>query len=279
MVYISRHPLRVIGAQRQLPAAACAWHLLVVTLVSACLSAGTTYALAREVKPMNELSMRGIKLVEQNKLSEALACFDQNLAKDPDSYWDNYGRGSVLVKHDDFAGALKALNKAVELYPAGVQAVAERAHLYIAMGKTQAAIADTKKAIILLGKAPSWFLYQDLALLHDQAGDRKQSIIDCSESLRQNPKLFWGYYFRACQYFKLGQYQKAADDLTTAAKLHSDAETIKIYSLRADCYDKLGKHDLAQKDRKFAEGYVKEGWADSLLEPNKPSPSGPTKSK
>ncbi len=236
--------------------------------VSLSLLVCTTSSWAGDVAPIDNLCRRGNQLSSENKIPEALSCFDQALKTNPNNFWAYFGRGKALVRVEDYPGALKALNKAVDLDPGHEIALAERARLYIILGNTKLAIADTKKAIAMEGKNPNWSLYQDLALLHDQTGDRKQSIIDCSESLRLNPKLLWGYYFRACQYMKLGQYQKAVDDLTFATTLHSSAETIKIYSLRADCYDKLGKHDLAIKDRKFAEVYVKDGWADSLLEPS-----------
>jgi tetratricopeptide (TPR) repeat protein len=51
----------------------------------------------------------------------------------------------------------------------------------------------------------------------------------------------------------LGKYQAAIDDYGTALKLNpATGSRLKILSDRASCYDKVGQHDLAEKDRKQA---------------------------
>lgn len=64
----------------------------------------------------------------------------------------------------------------------------------------------------------------------------------------------WAYWSRAQLYYRLSRYQLAIDDLTKASQWAAKSKNgHMIYNLRAKCYDKIGRHDLANIDRKKTE--------------------------
>jgi tetratricopeptide (TPR) repeat protein len=68
------------------------------------------------------------------------------------------------------------------------------------------------------------------------------------------PKEYFNYSRRADVYASLHQYQRAVDDYSYAIKINDGRfdDFDSLYTLRARAYDKLGKKDLAEADRKKA---------------------------
>jgi tetratricopeptide (TPR) repeat protein len=246
------------------PLFACAWQFVLGCALISTLSCHQATA-SPEVEAAS-LCQKAVVLMTKNKFREALKLFDSVVRIEPNNPAGYLGRGSALAKLEENEGALKDLNKAIALDPNFAEAYCERGHFYGDIGNSKAAVADLEKSIALSRGKAGWSVYYDLGLLHDIKGESVKAVKDFTETIRRNPDLLWGYYSRAGVYYKMGRFQDAIADLNRCTKMHSSAETIKVYSLRADCYDKTGKHDLAMKDRKLSESYVKGGWADSLLE-------------
>ena len=64
----------------------------------------------------------------------------------------------------------------------------------------------------------------------------------------------WAYWSRAQLYYRLSRYKLAIDDLTKASEWAAKYKNgHMLYNLRAKGYDKIGRHDLANIDRKKTE--------------------------
>jgi tetratricopeptide (TPR) repeat protein len=144
----------------------------------------------------------------------------------------------------------------------------ERGECYSLAKQYQNGVDDQSKAIALVksGKADGMTVndltkedslkvliarYYDLrADDYKSLKDYKHSFEDFDTAIAGNP-IPWDQavylQHRGSAYKSLGQYQKAIDDYTAATKL--DAGNVMNYQLRADSYEKIGKKDLAQKDR------------------------------
>ncbi len=79
----------------------------------------------------------------------------------------------------------------------------------------------------------------------------EEAVQDCNVLLKIEPDSAEVYRDRADLLMKLGRYQQAVSDYTSSIK-YDDTKIAKNYLLRAAAYDKLGKVELAAKDRSTA---------------------------
>lgn len=75
-----------------------------------------------------------------------------------------------------------------------------------------------------------------------------EAVQDCDVLLKIEPDSAEVYRDRADLLMKLGKYRQAVSDYTSSIK-YDDTKIAKNYLLRAAAYDKLGRADLAAKDR------------------------------
>lgn len=160
-----------------------------------------------------------------------------------------------------------------------------------AQGNHEEAIPMYDKIVDLKPDLSIAFLGRGTAYL--EIGDNKKAAKDISRSIKLDPDVPEAYYLRAECLFRLAEYEQALDDLDLLIKaepdrpeaiwkrgltlermrsymnavddftkvIESGMNTSEAYLHRADCYDQLGKKDLAEKDRKAAEsnGSTKSG--------------------
>ncbi|MBP9091730.1 tetratricopeptide repeat protein [bacterium] len=132
-----------------------------------------------------------------------------------------------------------------------------RARLYRDTAQTEKAIADFTKVIEIppnKGGHVDWNLDQtlfDRANLYFAIRDYARAIADYSKIIELDDDSEDAYKKRGDCQFALGQYKKALDDYNLALK-HEVDPTAESYRARANTYEKLGKPELAAKDRKSA---------------------------
>lgn len=133
----------------------------------------------------------------------------------------------------------------------------QRSRLYRDTAQPEKAIADLSKVIEIppsKGGHIDWNLDQtlfDRANLYFAIRDYAHAIADYSKIIDLDDDSEDAYQKRGDCQFALGQYKKALDDYNLALK-HEVDPTAESYSARANAYEKLGKPDLAAKDRKAA---------------------------
>lgn len=200
--------------------------------------------------------------IAKNNHRKALPYLDRAIALDPMSAVAYFMRGHVYFSLEELDLAERDLNKAISLNPRLAEAYWQRARVYGEKGKLDLALSESAKAVELAGSASQSFWYQDRASWYAQKGDNVRAIAEYSNGIKVNPKDFWLYFFRAAAYYKIGSYSKAIADLNIAGKPPSTVSLGRVRQLRAQCYDKLGQHDLAAKDRKAADSEALKQIAD-----------------
>ena len=100
----------------------------------------------------------------------------------------------------------------------------------------------------------------DRANLYFATRDYARAIADYSKIIELDDDSEDAYQKRGDCQFALGQYKKALDDYNLALK-HEVDPTAESYRARANVYEKLGKLELAAKDRKSAQEAQQKRWA------------------
>ncbi|MFA7336878.1 MAG: tetratricopeptide repeat protein [Candidatus Obscuribacterales bacterium] len=133
-----------------------------------------------------------------------------------------------------------------------------RSRLYRDTAQPEKAIADLTKVIEIpanKGGHVDWNLDQtlfDRANLYFAIHDYAHAIADYSKIIELDDDSEDAYQKRGDCQFALGQYKKALADYNLALK-HEVDPTAESYRARANAYEKLGKLELAAKDRKSAQ--------------------------
>jgi tetratricopeptide (TPR) repeat protein len=121
-----------------------------------------------------------------------------------------------------------------------------RAELYEAANKPEQAVADLHKALALNPKF-DW-CYEQLATLHQNMGQPEKALDDFAALAKLNPDDERNYFERGHLELKMGRYADAVGDLSKAIAIEPRLMS-RSYDYRAQAYTKLGKTDLAAKDR------------------------------
>jgi len=129
---------------------------------------------------------RGEKLFSEGKVEEAIKCFEDVLAGDPDNTdaYNNLGVVSYALGNAESAETF--LLKALEIDPNNVNAMMNIADIYCACGHINEAATYMTKAIELAPKNPD--IWASLSSFYKQIGseEESQAALKKSESLRQS---------------------------------------------------------------------------------------------
>ncbi len=194
-----------------------------------------------------------------------------------------FKRGIAYRDIEDYDQAIRDYSEAIRLYPKFGYAYNTRAVVYIEPKKNySAAISDTTNAIRLKTNFDSAYYNRGLAYfylknfsssladftrvvqlkpgdsdayyyrgrIYYEQNDYNQAITNFSRTISLAPKEVESYRFRGICYYAQGDYQAAIDDYTEAIRMQPTANS---YKNRALAYDKLGRSDLANADRRRAQ--------------------------
>lgn len=204
----------------------------------------------------------GVELKNRRQFRPAIEFFSQAIAENPKFALAYRNRASCLMEIDNFDAAMIDVNKALALNPKLAIAYSDRGKIYNERRNSKQAIQDFSTAIALSKSNPNYCFYQDRGSLFKEAGNDNAALADFTEGLKIEPHDCWLHYFRGCIYYKRGNYKDALADATDALKTQSSDEKGSFYQLRAKCYDKLGKPNLAKKDRETATAAVGTFWGE-----------------
>jgi tetratricopeptide (TPR) repeat protein len=216
---------------------------------------------------------------ERGAAKEANVYYLQAVRLAPKDYLTHRALASNYASLKQYPQALNEINTAIGLCPSDPKLYVERGLCYLGLGKTGLAEGDFKKAVV----SPNCghVVYKYLATLYKQQGRLAEAISICdlhikreandetyrdkaelmalnkdhsgarqalSEAIVLAPFNYRNYELRADSYLASGQAEQAVTDYSKALSLEPFFPA-EIYQNRARAYDKLGKKDLAEKDR------------------------------
>ncbi|NOX57061.1 MAG: tetratricopeptide repeat protein [Planctomycetes bacterium] len=181
-------------------------------------------ALQRTPDHFWSLNFMGLCQLKLGRPDAAVASYTAAVARRPDFSWPYVTRAVAFAELKRFEEAHRDFEKAIELEPNLYFIYLNRGAVYVIQQEYKKAVADFEKAAQLR---------PDLAAPHINLGEtyrRQADAVRTESGLVQAIPLF----------------QKALDELTTAARLAPDAA--KIYKLRADVHHRLEASHQALRD-------------------------------
>ena len=152
-------------------------------------------------------------------------------------------------KDKNWAAAVTEFNEAIKLNPQFVIAYEERAGTYGRLKKYVEAIADY--STVIANKPNDWGVYLSRGNLYSESGRDDEAIKDFDKAVQDKNDLVktFALYGRGQVYFKKNEFSEAISDFTMAIQFYKVG---LFYSARAEAYEKIGRKDLAEADRKKA---------------------------
>lgn len=208
------------------------------------------YDLAVKLTPRDAdaLRFRGMHLLSQNKIADAIADLDAALELDPDDAGTHEARGLALSINQKYDEAMESFNKAIELQPESPAAYTHRGRIRALKGDVPAALTDVEHALKL---QPGSIVARQLhASLLGSTGKYEEALADLNVLRRAMPDNTDVLQQIAALYLASKQPSKAVDAYDRAIEI--DAKAAGAFRGRADAQLALGKQGEALTDYEAA---------------------------
>lgn len=230
-----------------------------VTLISAGLSFSAFISIdpvsgAETRTPAGASFARAIACEKTHQYDLAVRYYSKALKLDPKMERALVRRGICFRLLGDFGKAHADFKEAMKLDPRDDGPYRERGTLYGIEHKFDSAMNDFEKAISLDPADAASYYERGLVYHHNMK--YKEAVSDFGTALYLE-KDDDTYTARASSLISLGRYEDALNDLNKAIEL--DPGSKKAYLLRAALYERQGKRNLAEKDIKKGEQYIRQG--------------------
>jgi TonB family protein len=154
-------------------------------------------------------------------------------------------------KSDPGGCALGACAEAIRLDPQYADGYYCRATMYRDQGERDKALSDMDEAIRLKGDNAKYYGLRGLLYGDKNMWDKGLADLNRQIELMGSDATHYDFGRRGDFYVELGKFEEAVKDYTKAIELRPDYHS--YYSDRATAYEKLGKKDLAEADKKKGE--------------------------
>ncbi len=191
---------------------------------------------------------KGVAAYTVGNYAEALAAFSKVLELIPQYKKAYLARGVAYDKLGNYNQAIKDFDKAIELNPEDADVYVGRGLLYGKHGNMNQAIKDFNKAIELKPQLAE--AYDNRGIAYRKLGKDNQAIKDYDKAIELNPKDSSVYYNRGLSYFKLGNNKQAIKDFSKVIEMSPQDK--EAYYFRGYSYGKLGNDNQAFADIKTA---------------------------
>jgi tetratricopeptide (TPR) repeat protein len=173
-------------------------------------------------------------------------------------------KGLAEAKDEHYDAALLDLNRGLALDPrlGNVDVFEARLGAYMSKHQWKEALAETSRLIEL--RPTNGFFYNSRGQIYVLLNQNDLAIKDFLKAQPLIPGHKWLYLELGHCYDRAGQFDKSVAVYSKALAL--DPQFVKAIVYRANAYEKLGKKDLAAKDRDAASS-LSGGWASDLLQP------------
>lgn len=239
--------------------------LMSLLLLAHSIASLTTTTPAMACRECKVLLGKGKAKERSGKFREAMPFYERAVEIDPKNGMTYYYRGELLWR----------LEKPRQALPDYERALARRGNkfkIYEAQGKVYYELNDMPKAVeavtLAYGVAKNDIDRGDAlrfrGKLYCNMKEFDKALKDFNASTALTPTNSMNYKHRGNIYLRRGQYQKALDDFNMALKYCSEPERDLLHSQRANVYEKMGRKDLAEKERKATKNSVIDEWGDFL---------------
>lgn len=151
---------------------------------------------------------------------------------------------------EEYESAIARLTEAIEQGRANTHAYNNRGVAYFEIGEDGKAQPDYEAAIRV--SATNAIAYANLARLAEKNRDFQSAIAHCDRAIEIEPDEPSFRRVRAFLHLKIQNPSAAIADFSTAIEL--DPGFKNTYWQRAETYDDIGRHDLAELDRRIWRG-------------------------
>jgi tetratricopeptide (TPR) repeat protein len=163
-------------------------------------------------------------------------------------------RAAIYAGLGEKEKALKDYEQLSKMEPKSLTAYFQQGQVLESMNKYDDACVVYKKMLPLdetKQKVPlKAIAYKRLAILSSNKGKVKEAVAYLTEAAKFDAEDDEPLRLRGFEHIKLQEYQKAVDDFTEAIDIVPESSS--NFAARAGAYAKLGKTELAEKDRKEA---------------------------
>jgi tetratricopeptide (TPR) repeat protein/S1-C subfamily serine protease len=203
------------------------------------------YNKAIELTPDNALyySHRGDAYFQIGEKQKGIDDYDKAISLDPESAHKYYNRRGVkLYKLEDYEGALRDINKPIELTPDNALYYSNRGDAYFQIGEKQKGIDDYDKAISLDPEsAHKYYNLRGVNLYNLE--DYEGVLRDYNKAIELTPDNAFYYVTRGYAYLKIGNNQKAREDFNKAANLYQKQGNTKKYQRAMEQLEKIQEQE------------------------------------
>jgi tetratricopeptide (TPR) repeat protein len=209
-----------------------------------------TAAYNKTIKDLNafECFEKGYAAGTSGNWADAVAAYSKAIELNP-QYAEAYNnRGIANDDMGNYNQSIKDYNKAIELNSQYAKAYNNRGVAYYNLGNYNQAIKDYNKAIELNPQYAEAFNNRGAA--YNNRGNYNQAIKDYNKAIEFNPQYAEAYHNRGLTYYKLGNYNQAIKDYNKAIELNP--QYAKAYNNRGVAYDELRNTNQAFHDFKIA---------------------------
>jgi len=188
---------------------------------------------------------------------EALAAFDQALARDPGLVGALVGQARIQFEKGDSAAAFGALETAMAAHPEAVEPHISKAILLTELGRRDAALATYQAALAIDPAAEDTYYNMGCLLLDMRLYPAAVAAFDSALAIRSN--FYSAEYNRAWALEHLGQRDEALAGCERALKLNPDAGMVasKAFFLRASVCDWQSRAMEVGRLRRLAQAAIK----------------------
>ena len=192
----------------------------------------------------DEQLWRGFIELARSNHDKAVAHFTALLKRDPGHLRGLANRGIGLQRLGDLQGALRDLNRALELSPHHSVARLNRSYVFVGLKRYDRALADLNA---LLKKDPRNLMARNnRGRVWQEMGEWQRAMADFEKVIEQSPQMMIARYNRIVLFFHYGKYYLAKKACDEALELAGDDD--RILAARAESWLGLKSYQWAVAD-------------------------------
>ena len=204
----------------------------------------------RIIEDLREKYNRATSQAEKDSLRKQMNDADRDFLAN-----QKHVAGIKLYYANDFNGAIKLYNEALQLNPNNADVYIDRGNAYFDLGQYERAIQDYNKTIKLRSDYSE--AYNNRARAYEELGQYNRAFQDYTKAIELNPNYALCYYNRGLASLYQQQYRRAIPDFTKVIELESKPDKIDnsatygladVYNNRGVAYKNLEQYENALKD-------------------------------